>query len=170
MNKLIKTLALGVILAMAGSASAQKVGHADVQALMDTMPEMDTVRGSLLAIANEYSAQLETMESDLKKKYADFDAKSKSPNVTPKMMENLQMDIQRMEESYNNLRQQAQQDLQQQQLMAMTPLRDKVQKTLETIAKEKGYSYVLDSSSGIIIVQSKADDLTQIALKRLTGK
>ena len=58
------------------------------------------------------------------------------------------------------------QDMYQQKLQEkLAPIRDKAMQTVKTVAKENGYSYVLDANS--IMVGPPGDDLIDLVKKKL---
>ena len=54
----------------------------------------------------------------------------------------------------------AQQKMEAKQAELVKPLFDKVKTAVETVAKEKGYAYVLDATSQILVVSPAGDDIT----------
>ena len=73
-------------------------------------------------------------------------------------------DINKRMQEYNAT---AQQKLDQRQQELAKPLFDKVKLAVNTVAKEKGYAYVFDSSQQIMLVSPDSDDLTEAVKAKL---
>lgn len=166
MKTALKMLALVAIMAAVPSqAQAQKIGHVDLDSIMRAMPERDTVILQLQGIYADWQTQLGSLENNLQTKYADFEKKSQSTTTSPKMLEVLKQELQDLEKKYQSTQQYAQEDIQTQQVELMKPLQAKAKALVELVAKEKGYTYVMDSN--LFVVSTKADDLTPLVIKRL---
>jgi outer membrane protein len=65
------------------------------------------------------------------------------------------------------LQEKRQEELQELQYDLLKPISDAVNKMTETVAKEKGYVYVLDNTNNTLVVMPKTDDLTDIVRARM---
>ncbi|MEC8739656.1 MAG: OmpH family outer membrane protein, partial [Bacteroidota bacterium] len=70
---------------------------------------------------------------------------------------------------YQELQQNAQNDLMQKQQEKMTPIFDKLKEAINAVAKEKGYDYVVDTSEGSGIIYSAPKDDIMLAVKQKLG-
>jgi len=64
----------------------------------------------------------------------------------------------------------AQQSMQQKQQALLRPVLDKIQKTIDAVAAENGYTYVLNSDSGsnpVLLHGPKDGDVSDIILKKM---
>ncbi|HVA98516.1 MAG TPA: OmpH family outer membrane protein, partial [Bacteroidia bacterium] len=62
---------------------------------------------------------------------------------------------------------QAQQDIQKKNDELTKPVYDKAKKAIDEVAKEKGYKYVLDTSTGVVLYSEPSDDILDLVKKKL---
>lgn len=70
-------------------------------------------------------------------------------------------------QKYSQLEQQAQADLQKKQQDIYEPIYNKAKAAIAEVAKEKGYSYVIDASMGGLLYMPPADNLLNEVKKKL---
>ena len=110
---------------------AQKFGHVDAQAVMQSLPEFIKARGEIEALSKQY-------END----------KSKSTMNATQQQEvetNLQQMIQKFQQAYQD----NQQALQKAQQEKMQPIMNKIMTAIKNVGKDGGYVYIMDISTGI---------------------
>lgn len=143
---------------------AQKVGHINVDSLVKMMPQYDTAEKKL----QKYAAELQKSIDKAKKEYEllikEYQEIPQSAQSTKKLKEN---EIIELENKIQTRTAAAQEDLVSMQQELLKPIIDKVKKTIEEVAKEKGYTLVIDSSTGILIYSLPADDLMNEVKRKL---
>lgn len=75
-----------------------------------------------------------------------------------------------MQQSLQEFSSTAQQSLQQKQQQLLSPVLDKIQKNIDLVANESGYSYVLNSDAGsspILLHGPKEGDISDLILKKM---
>ena len=80
MKKII--IALFAVLGVATSVSAQKFGHVDTQAIMQSLPEVTKANGELQATAQQYENELKTMQDEIQRKAEEYDKQKATMNAT----------------------------------------------------------------------------------------
>ena len=161
MKKLIvvAVMALGIF-----SASAQtKIGYISTDELMGLMPEAAKVNADL----NEYQLSLQQQGQTLQK---EADAKRDqyfldSSKLTPSMKEIRRDDLVKLYTRLQNYDQEAQDKANQYAQTKIGPVKEKALEAIKAVAKEKGYSYVLDFNS--VIVGPPGDDLLPLVKTKL---
>ena len=166
MKKVTRTLALLVIAISFNSAvMAQKIAHIQLDSLITLMPETKKAQD----IAQEYLKQLEKeitmMQTEFQTKLTDYQTNGAtySDLVKKNKEEELQMSQQRIE----GFREQAQQDYQKKYGELSKPIYDKAKKGIDAVAKEAGYKYVLDTSTGLVLYSEASDDILPLVKKKL---
>jgi outer membrane protein len=159
MKKLFKVALVAVGMLFAGNfANAQtKIGHINFNQLIDMMPETKTVTTQMQAYQKTFIDQLTTMNNEYTAKGQAFQSQSATMTDAVRTAKGNELqDMQkRMQDYQNNAQQQV--DAKRQELGK--PLIDKATAAVNTVAKEKGYAYVLDSSQVSLLVSPDADDL-----------
>lgn len=154
-------MALGIF-----SASAQtKIGYIETDVLISAMPEAAKVDTEL----KEFQATLGQQGQDLAKE-ADEKASQfvkDSLKMTPTMKEIKKGEILEMYQKVQNWNQIAQDKYNQKAQEKIAPVRKKALDAINEVAKEKGYAYVLDASTSVLLVSPPSDDLMPFVKAKL---
>lgn len=160
MKKLIvaAVMALGVF-----NASAQKIGYINPDELIGIMPEAEKADKEM----NEYRESLAIQGQDLMK---DLTAKDSlfvrdSSKLSASMKEIKRKELIDLYQKVQNWQNQAQEMYNQEAQKKLAPIRTKALDAVRAVAKESGYSYVLDVNS--VIVAPPGDDLLALVKKKL---
>ena len=165
MKKLIIVLA-AIIATQATYAQNQKIGHLNSTEILQAMPEYKQMSEAVEKKKAEYAKLMETMYSEYEKKTKELQA---NQNMAPAMQDVKVQEIKDLEKRMQDFEQKAQQDLQKYAGELAKPLQDKYMKGVQEVAKEQGYSYVLDqAANGLVYVPESGSDLTQ-AVKTKIG-
>jgi outer membrane protein len=159
MKKLFKVALVALCMVFIGSfAKAQtKVGYINTNELIPQMPEYKTVNTTIETFKKTYVDALQGLGKELNDKGADFQAKQATMTDAVRAMKQSELaDIQKRAQDYQA---KAQQDVEAKGAELMKPIIEKVNGAISAVAKEKGYSYVLDSSTTSLLVAPPADDL-----------
>lgn len=151
------------------SQAQTKIGYLNFQSLLGQMPEAITVRSQIDAYQKQFADQLTVMNDDLQVKNSAFYAELTKVNdaVRTSRLAELQ-DLQKRLQDYQAS---AQSKVEAKSNELVGPLADKARALIRTVAKEKGYSYVFDTSSGPVLAVSPAgDDLMEVMKTRLKVK
>ena len=131
------------------SQAKQKVGHIDSQQLLPLMPEMADAKTAIEKHANELEDQLKTMQEELENTYNVYIQKEST--YTDLVKKTKQDEINSMQQRIQDFQNAANTDLQNKETELLKPIIDKAKKAIDDVAKEKGYSYVFDTSSGALL-------------------
>ena len=162
-------LTAGTLAATSAQAQAPlKIGYTDVQYVLSQMPESKQIESEL----KTYNTQL---EAQLKSKYADYQAKGEAyqkgaATMTDVVKADKEKELQGMQQSIQEFQQSAQQSLQQKQQVLLKPALDKLQKNIDLVADENGFTYVFNSDSGgspLLLHAPKEGDISDLVLKKM---
>ncbi|WP_008587870.1 OmpH family outer membrane protein [Niabella soli] len=161
--KRIKVLALAAGLVITGlSASAQKIAAVDMDGLVYSLPEIQTVQKTMQtfqqdSIGGEYT-RLSKELHDKDSVYKDAKTSASVKATLEKEMAPIQNTLMGWQQIAGELNQQKQQQL-------LAPLYNKVHQAITAVAKEKGYAYVLQI--GAFIVAPEADNISLAVAQKL---
>ncbi|MEI7963863.1 MAG: OmpH family outer membrane protein [Chitinophagaceae bacterium] len=163
MKKLIvaAVMAFGML-----SASAQtKIGYIDTDELIGSMPEVSKIDTEL----KEYQASLIQQGQDKAKDADDKAAQfvKDSIKMTPSMKEIKRGEIVALYQEVQNWNQIAQDKYNQKAQEKIAPIKAKAFEAINAVAKEKGYSYVIDASTSVLLVKPAGDDLMPFVKAKL---
>ncbi len=159
MKKVFKVALVAICMTLVGNfAKAQsKIGYISQEDVILALPEYKTVQTQMAAYQKDWTTQLQTMNETANKSIKEYQDGEKTMSDAVKSAK--VAEIQDMQRRY-----QEQQELANKQVGAkseelMKPLFDKVKVAITAVAKEKGYSYVLNSSQTELLVAPDADNL-----------
>ena len=166
MKKFIIILTLAFI-ANNASLLAQKIGHINSNELLLAMPERATIEVEIQNHAKQLETQLLAMQRELETKYQDFQAKESL--MTEAIREDKIKELTSLEQRLNEFQERAQTDLQTKEQSLTEPLITKAKDAINKVAKENGYTYIIDSGIGFILYidETTADDIMPLVRKEI---
>jgi outer membrane protein len=168
MNKLFKVLFLGIALfVMSGVANAQvKIAHVNTAEVLDAMPDKAKAEKSLEKYYGELQSQLETMAKEYQTKMQDYEANQATmSNLVKQSKEKEIIDLQtRITQFQAN----AENEFEAKRAELLKPILDKIQNAINSVGKEKGYTYIIDLATGAAVyVGDNAVDVTKDVKSKL---
>ncbi|MDO7853922.1 OmpH family outer membrane protein [Hymenobacter sp. CA1UV-4] len=162
-------LTAGTLAATSAQAQAPlKIGYTDVQYVLAQMPESKQIESDLKAYNSQLENQLKSKTSELETKYKDY--QQKEGTMTDIVKADKQKELQAMQQSIQEFQQSAQQSLQQKQQTLLKPALDKLQKNIDLVADENGFTYVFNSDGGgspLLLHAPKDGDISDLVLKKM---
>ena len=141
----------------APSFAQQKFGHVDSAALLELMPEKTKAEKELEAFAKEFQTALEAMAKEYEAKVGAFQQGEKDMIAT---VRNTKMrEIADLERRIQEFQQQAQEEIGKKEQEVLTPIIDKARKAIDEVAVAKGYTYIFDSSLGVLLYAKDSEDV-----------
>lgn len=172
MRKQFTTIALSLLVAFSFSVSAQeakteKIGHINADALLQAMPETKAAQKELETYGRQLEKDMTDMETELETKISEF--RSNEAMMTKLSKESKAQELQQLQMRIQEYSQGAQQDLQQKQVELLTPVIEKATKAVKEVARENGFTYILDSSpsKGVVIFAENGVDIMPLVKKKL---
>ncbi len=142
----MKKIILMLMLCAPMATFAQKFGHLDSQALLQSLPEAIKVQSELEAQGKIYENDLKAMQDELQRKAEEYDKNKSTMNAT-KQAETEQA----LQDMYTKIQQTAadnQQAFNKLQQEKLGPVLDKVRKAIEAVAKAGNYVYIMEQNAG----------------------
>jgi len=164
MKKLFLILTVAAI-TFSGSAMAQKIAHINLNDLLLLMPERKKAEVDIQEYAKTLDGQMRTMNAEYESKVQEYT--SKESIMTEPVKADKQKEIADLEERIRNFQTTAQESLQKKQNELLEPMLAKAKKSVEEVAKENGYKYVLDTSAGVVLYSEAADDIFGLVTKKM---
>jgi outer membrane protein len=166
MTKSIKLLAIIFILAT-GAIQAQtlKFGHINSTQLLTQMPETKMADSTLQKFGTTLESQLKTMTNEYQSKVTDF--RANEATMSEPIKEAKAKEINDLETRIQDFQESAQTSLQKKKEEIYTPIIKKAEDAIKGIAKEKGYSYIFDTSVGVVLYAQESDDIMPLVKAKL---
>jgi outer membrane protein len=149
--------------------AAQKIGYADWDRIFSQLPEFKQIDSELKAHRTQLESQMEAKQKELQTKYEVF---QKLPATTPDAIRaDKQRELEALQASLQKFSQDAQTSLQNKQESLMEPVFTKVGKAIEEVAKENGYSFIINpqllQGGDILLFSEPKYDIAPLVLKKL---
>ena len=141
------------------SLFAQKFGHVDSQAIMQSLPEVSKLSGELEAKAKEYENELQSMQKELQAKAEEYDKNVSTMNETKR--KEVETELQQMNTRIQETYTAHQQELAKMQQEKFQPIQNKIINAINNVGKAGGYVYIMDKAAGIpYISETLSKDVT----------
>ena len=168
MKNLLKVLAIVVMVAVAATTNAQKatkIGHIEFSKLLELMPGQDTVKVVMDKYVQTLQGELQTMQSELELKGADY--QKNLTGMSSIIKSTKEKEITDLQERIQAFQQSAQKDLSDKQTQLITPFVNKAKQAIKEVAKEGGFAYILNSVEDILLYSDGGEDVTPQVKKKL---
>jgi outer membrane protein len=171
MKKFVLFLVLGfsAFLTHAQTTTASsKIGYADVDYIFGQMPEAKQIDADLKSLQNQLRNNIEAKAQEFQKKLADYQANLNT--MLDAVRVNTERELQQLQQNLEKLQQDAQTTIQNKQNQLMDPVYKKVGKAIEEVAKENGYTFILNQQIGgldVILYGDEKADISDLVLKKM---
>jgi outer membrane protein len=159
MKKLFKVALVAACLVFAGNiAKAQvKIGYIALDQLVDQMPETKVAIASITAYNKQFIDQLTTMNNELQSKGQAYQAQRAT--MTDAVRTAKEAELSDMQKRFQDYQTTAQQQVEAKRNELGKPIIEKARAAATQVAKEKGYTFVINSSQTDLIVSPPGDDM-----------
>ncbi|WP_028897105.1 OmpH family outer membrane protein [Prevotella sp. HUN102] len=156
----MKKLFLMLMLCAPMTMFAQKFGHLDSQALLQSLPEATSVQQKLEAKGKEYEKQLTDMQAELQRKAEEYDKTKSTMNATKQA--ETEKALQDMYAKIQQTAQDNQRAFNEEQQKSLGPVLEKVRNAIAAVAKAGGYVYIMEKEAGqpLYINDAVSKDIT----------
>ena len=143
----------------------QKIGHINSQLLLSIMPEMKKAQDEVKALAKTYQDQLTKMQLEYKTKGEKLQAEA--TKLSDAIKEVKIKEIQDLEKRIIDLSKSGEKKVAAKEQELAAPIIKKADVAIKAVAKEQGYSFVIDSSTGALLHALDGDNLLKAVKAKL---
>ena len=152
MKKAVKTIFFALLACtFTAQAQTQKIGYLNAQAILADMTEMKSAESELEAFAKQLGAKDSVMVVTFQAKAQAIAAKQEKGELAPVQLEAEKKKLEEEQAKIQKFEQDMQQELAKKKQEKLQPIYDKVNKAITEVAKENGYTYVVDLTSGSLL-------------------
>ena len=148
-----------------------KLGFVDSEIILKQLPEAIKAQGDLDAIIQKWNAQLDSMGQSFQEAYANYQKQAATMKEAQKndIQQKLVAQQQMVEEFRRSKFATGTGEVYQKQEELLKPVKEKVLKTIETVAKEEGMQFVFDKTeqAAILLYADSAYEITYKVLDKL---
>jgi outer membrane protein len=165
MKKIIKLSFFIGAVCVSSSSFAQKMGHVNLDSLLKIMPQSDSARKTGQAYYQQLETTIESMQKELQQKYQEYQQAKAS--YTELVKQTKEQELQDLNQRMQSFQQQAQGSLQRFNDSITRPIINKAKNAVNSVAKEHGYKYIFDTSSGVVLYSDETDDVFALVAEKL---
>lgn len=167
---------------LTGQEKDLKIGFVDSEVILKQLPESQLILDTLENLQKLYVDTIKARETEIKEKAENLKAKyeeaqrkiknneiksqAEQDAITEELTE-LERELQNLDEALTVYKQKVQQELLQKQQEMFKPLKDKITKAIEDVAKANKISFVFDKADGNLLYGDKEFDITFKVLDKL---
>lgn len=168
MRTLLFALFCGLALT-ANAQTTQKIGYAESDYILSQLPEFKK-------IDSELKTHGEQLQNQMKAKYDDYQAKAKAyqamPATTPDAIKaDKERELAALQENITKFQQDAESSYRKKQADLMDPVYKKIGTAIEEVAKENGYSFIINpaiaNGGDILLYSDEKFNISDLVLKKL---
>lgn len=146
---------------------AQKFGYLNSQALLSELPEVKAAEAEIQALQTQLEKKGQMMVQELENKYKDLQKKEASGEISPKALEDEAKKLKDQEAQLGTFEQQMQKDVTTKRQEKLQPVIDKINNAIKMVATENQFTYIFDSSAGILLYAQESLDVTSLVKTKL---
>src|SRR5690606_1223114 len=158
-------LASGILLASNAANAQQKIGHINTAEIVQSTNEFKAAEAQMKTLSDTKQEELQKMYTEYQKHQNDANEKLRNRSEANKEavdteVQTIANTMREMEARIQDVQRVAQEDISKKQQELYAPIEQKVMNAINSVAKEIGYAYVLDISTGNVPYFGGGDDLT----------
>ncbi len=165
LNTLTVIILLTLSCVITNAQTPLKFGHINSTLLVSMMPDAKAADSMLEKINKEVELQLKTMYAEYQTKMGDY--QKTEAGLSELVKQAKQKELADLEQRIRDFQQTAQESFQKKKETMYTPIFKTASDAIHDVAKENGYSYIFDSSLGVLLYAPDGDDVIDIVKKKL---
>ena len=169
MRKLVLLLVLGLgAFASQAQTASSKIGSADIGYIFSQMPEMKQIETELKSTQTQLKNQIDGKYQEFQKKLADYNANLNT--MLEAVRQNTERELQQMQQNLTKLQEDAQTTIATKEGQLMEPVQKKIGNAINEVAKENGFTFIINSQvaqQDVILYGDEKMDISDLVLKKL---
>lgn len=145
----------------------QKIGHLNTGNVMEILPEIKTADEKLKTLQDSLNTKENELIAIFEKEYTEFVTMANAGELTKIAIQKKQAEFQEKEQEILDLRKEVQLEVLKKRQEIMNPILERLQKAVDDVAKEHGFSYIMDIGSGALLYARESEDIEPLVKKKL---
>lgn len=147
-------------------AGKEKIAYIDGQGLLSLMPEYIAAGKKAEEIYRAKAAEIQSLQADMQKKYANY--QEFGPKLSESERKSREDELTALDQKLQELQYKGENELQKEQARLAKPIIDRANKAIQDVAKEHGYTFVIDASmQGTILYADSTRDIMALVKQKL---
>ena len=165
MKKIIISAVL--ILSLALSMQAQKIGYMNLRALSSEMPAMAAASSELEVYAKQLQKQGEQMVTELQTEYGMLEKRIGAGELSPQQQESEVAKLKLKQDNLGLFEQEMQLKVQKKEAELLSPILGKIEIAIKAVAEENGFQFILDQSTPVLLFADETSDVSALVKAKL---
>lgn len=168
MTKIFRySLMVALTLCVTFSAQAQKFGYTSSQAILMELPDVKRADAKLETLQKQLQAKGEQMVQAYQTKAQSLQARYEKGELSQVQLEQESQTMAKEEQRIMAYEKDMMKQLSDKRAELIQPILARVQDAIDAVAKEKGYQYIFDQSTGVLLYAKDEDDITPAVKAKL---
>jgi outer membrane protein len=147
--------------------AAQKFGYINTAELLQNMAEVKEANANIETFRSQLLKKGQEMLQSLQTKYQDLERKQAAGEISPKQLEVEAQTLKTEESKILEFEQSSQQKIIDKSESLLGPIREKIQRAIDDVATENGYTYIFDYSTGFVLYADASTDVSSLVKAKL---
>jgi len=147
--------------------AAQKFGYINTAELLQNMAEVKEANANIETFRSQLLKKGQEMLQSLQTKYQDLERKQAAGEISPKQLEVEAQTLKAEESKILEFEQSSQQKIIDKSESLLGPIREKIQRAIDDVATENGYTYIFDYSTGFVLYADASTDVSSLVKAKL---
>lgn len=159
---------LFVLICVTAQAQTLKIGYTRIDYILSQLPEAKVITNQLTTQKDQAVTELGRMQKELQGKYAVY--QKSGAQMTDVIRKDRETELQNLQTRIQEFNAKSDESLQNRYKQLITPVLTKVQGTIDQVAKENGFTYVINAGSGNatdVLFASEENNITDLVLKKM---
>ena len=152
---------------MTVSVQAQKFGFINSQELIGQLPEVKEANSKIETLKKQLQKKGEEMIAGLQAKYADVQKRQADGLLSPKEAQAEGAVLQQEEQALGQFEQTSQEKIYKKSEELLSPIQAKINNAIKEVAADNGYTYIFDSSLGLVLYADPGTDVSTLVKAKL---
>lgn len=147
-----------------------KLGYTNIDYVLAQTPEAKDIQNQLTIQRTQSENELKRMQKELEDKYAAYE--KGAAQMSDVIRKDRETELQGLQARIQEFGRTAEQSLQNKYQQLVNPVVQKIQKAIDAVAKDNGYTYVFNLDAGantipILLVAPEENNITELVLRKM---
>lgn len=169
MKKIILIAVLGLVTGFTSTAQkAMKIGYTSAEYIMYNHPKMKEIESNLAAHTKQHEKRIQELQGEFQQKYQAYEKGASM--MTEIQRKDKEQELQGLNARVEQMTRNAEADIQKKQMELTKPILDAIQKAIDNVRTENGYTYILStnaSGGSVILSGPEENDISDLVFKKL---
>ena len=169
MKKIILIAILGITTAFSVNAQkAMKIGYTSPEYIMYNHPKMKEIESTLSAHTKQHEKRIQELTAEFQQKYQAYEKGASM--MTEIQRTDKEQELQGLNARIEQMTRGAEQDLQKKQMELTQPILETIQKAIDDVRTENGYTYIFSTNAAgasIMLSGPEENDISDLVFKKM---